>query len=238
MEHTITLLTGYTDKKGELHREVTFGKRLSVGDIMLLDSDPRATSPTQYNDLVMRRMITKFGSLPLPIGDGVLASLDTIDREDLRVGGDRFLKLSRGDDRKGEILDAETNRLAFGFEIDGTPYPLVKFGRMQTGNDEYQADALGLTGVSRECFLLGTQIASIESEDGTRIEGPIGIKDFASLDGEDLVQLRSSAHLRRLSFRFSRESISRERNGENNLSANGSDGNDGEGVAEASSPKA
>lgn len=238
MEHTITLLTGYTDKKGEVHREVTFGKRLSVGDIMLLDSDPRAVNPTQYNDLVMRRMITKFGSLPLPIGDGVLASLDTIDREDLRVGGDRFLELSRGDDRKGEILDAETNRLAFGFEIDGTRYTLVKFGRMQTGNDEYKADALGLTGVSRECYLLGAQIASIESEDGTTIEGPIGTKEFASLDGEDLIRLRSSAHLRRLSFRFSRESVSRERNGENDLSSDGANGNVREGSAGDADPKA
>lgn len=228
---SIELLTGYTDRTGTVHREVEFGRRVSVGDMMLLDSDPRAANATQYNDLLCRKMITRFGSLPLPIAETVLLSLDSVDREDVQVGVDRFLETSRAD-RKGEIGE-DACTLAFGFDIDGVHYDVVKFGRFTTGHDELQADVLGLKGISRECYLLGRQIESVENADGRKLEGAIAVEHFATLDGTDLVQLRIGARLRRLSFRLSRERVPSERTGADDLPADGSDRDERAGTAVA-----
>lgn len=87
-EHTIELPIGCTaidlkTKKEAFHSKVTFGKRLMVKDLIALDNDPQAQNPTQYQDLVRRKMITKFGSLTMPVALNVLLGLDVIDRDDL-----------------------------------------------------------------------------------------------------------------------------------------------------------
>ncbi len=218
MEHKIELTEGYTDKDGKRHTAVTFGKRLTTKDLIDLDNDPQAQNPTQYNDLIRRKMLTKFGDLKLPVPLNVLLALDSLDREDLNAGANEFVRLSRGE-RTSEIRENNEVKLFYGFEIDGTVYDVIEFGRLNTGRDAVEADALG-NGIARECFLVGRQIVKISTSDGlASIEGAVDLEKFYTLDSEDFNVARIGAKMFEVTFRLKRESVSRKRNGDNGHSS-------------------
>jgi phage FluMu protein gp41 len=230
MEHKITLIFGHTDKKGDVHKEVTFGRRPTAGDMILLDTDPQARSATQYTDLISRRAITAFGSLKVPVGLDVTLGLNSIDRADLQAGLDKFLELGR-EDRIGEYRDANTVKLRFGFNIDGTEYTVVEMNRITTGRDEADADVLGISnprGIAYNCFMIGRRITRLTTDDGAAaIEGPIGLDKFKDLDGEDLNLLRIGAQLADASFRVLGDGVSRKLasvGGDSPVEARGADG--------------
>lgn len=225
-EHSIELSEGYTDKDGKRHTSVTFGRRLTTKDLIDLDNDPQAQNPTQYNDLIRRKMMTKFGDLKLPVALNVLLALDSLDREDLAVAANTFLQTSRGE-RTSEIRENNEVKLFFGFEIDGTVYDVVEFGRLNTGRDAVEADALG-SGIARECFLVGRQIVKISTADGlATIEGAVDLEKFYALDSEDFNVLRMGAKMFEVAFRLNREAISRQRNGGGGNSSVAGDANVG-----------
>lgn len=194
---------------------VTFGRRILASDLFKLDSDPQAANPTQYNDLIVRSHITEFGSLKMPVSVGTLLDLDTVDREDLLEGCNAYQALSARD-RSGEFLADHKVKLGWGFIVNDVPYTLVHFGKRVTGRDEVEADRLALkAGIKRACFLIGRQISSIATEDGTAvIEGPISLECFESLDGADVATLRGGAEMWRQSFRIGGAQVSRNGNGE------------------------
>ncbi len=228
MEHKIQLIGGFTDKEDIVHDEVTFGKRLTARDLMDLDNDPQAANPTQYQDLIRRKMITKFGSLKMPVTLNALLALDSIDREDLGAAADKFLAISRGE-RTSEFRENNEVKLFFGFEIDGMIYDVVQFGNRTTGRDEVAADAVG-NGIARVCFLIGQQISRISTSDGlASIDGKIDLKQFESLDAEDMNLLRIGAKMWRLSFRLRGKTISGERDGDDRVPAGERDENVGNG---------
>lgn len=240
MTESIELEIGYTavnpkTKKEETHKKVTFGKRLTVGDMMNLDEDPLAQNPTRYQDLLRRRMITEFGTLKCPVALDVLLSLDTIDRQDLENAGDEFLRTSRAD-RTAEFKENHEVELLFGFEINGNHYDTVTFGNRINGHDEIAADSHG-AGIRRECFLIGRQISKISNADGTAfLEGKVDLKNFETLDAEDLAFLRVGAALWRESFRQKRNPVSGNTGGDNLPSGEG-DGLDGSGNSESADGK-
>jgi hypothetical protein len=230
MEHKITLIFGHEDKNGDVHKDVTFGRRPTAGDMILLDTDPQAKSATQYTDLIMRRAITAFGSLRVPAGLDVTLGLNSIDRTDMQAGLDKFLELSR-EDRTSEFRDANTVKLRFGFNIDGTEYTVVEMNRITTGRDEADADALGISnprGIGYNCFMIGRRITRLTTEDGAAtIDGPIGLDKFKDLDGEDLNLLRIGAQLADASFRVMGDGVSRKLaagSGDSPVEAHGADG--------------
>lgn len=204
IEHKIKLIGGYLEKdrkttKETLHQEVVFGKRLTVKDLRLIDSNPQAKIPTMYQDLVRRQMITKFGTLRTPVPLTVLLSLDSIDRDDLSLASDKFLELGRSE-RDFEFLSNTKVKLPFGFIIGEIEYDVVEFGNRINGNDAVQADAY--QGLSRLCFLIGRQISKISTSDNTAsIEGQVSLDDFDSLDAESVPMLEVSAEIFRQTFR-------------------------------------
>jgi phage FluMu protein gp41 len=233
MEHKIKLLTGYTDNKKVTHQDVTIGKRVTVGDLMLLDQDPRGSSVTQYNDLVMARMITAFGELKMPLALSVLLSLDEVDREDLQRAGHEFNQMTAGEITP-EYGEDHSVRLAFGFKIGEDEYNRVSFGRMLTGHDHVEADRQELAGVSRECFLLGRQITKIRTDnEAVTLDGPVELESFKTLDGMSLQLLRVGAVMYRTSFRFEREALSREAR-KDSADPDEGNGNDGGGDPKSS----
>jgi len=209
--HAIELIEGYTapdpkTKRDVTHTSVTFGRRLTVKDLIDLDSDPQGQNPTQYQDLIRRKMITKFGGLTMPVSLNVLLSLDSIDREDLKSAADNFLNISRGD-RLTDFRENHELKLAFGFVIDGTEYTVIKFGNRITGKDEVEADGYG-NGAARRCFLIGRQIVQITTEDGSAsIEGQVELETFFTLDAESINLLWVGAELFRQSFRLKRKAL-------------------------------
>ncbi len=206
---TIELIGGYTDKDGKTHKTVTFGKRLTAKDLMNVDTNPQARIETQYQDLIRRQMITKFGTLKMPVGLNALSSLNSIDRDDLESAADRFLANSR-EGREGEFREINLIKLMFGFEIGETFYDVVEFGNQLIGLDEIEADVKGLRGVARDCFMVGRQISKLSTDDGTAasITGKVDLDKFDSLDAEDLSLLKVGGELYRQSFRLKRESVS------------------------------
>lgn len=222
-EYTVELIEGYTStdsqtREEKTHRTVVFGRRLTAKDLMNLDDDPQAKNPTQYQDLIRRKMITKFGTLKMPVPLNILLSLDSIDRDDLAFAADKFMNESRGE-RSFEYRENHTVKLAFGFDIDGTIYNVVRFGNRITGRDNVEADAYG-TSVTRLCFTIGRQIAKISTEDETAsIEGAVALEHFESLDSEDITILQVGAELFRQSFRRKRKEVSEDRNGGDGVSA-------------------
>lgn len=200
---------------------------------MDLDNDPQAQNPTQYTELIKRKMIFAFGSLKMPVTLNALLSLDSIDREDLTNASDKFLALSR-ENRTSEFRDDHEVKLFFGFEIDGTFYDVVKFGNRITGKDEVAADALG-NGVARSCFLIGRQISRISTGDGAAsIDGAVDLQTFNSLDGEDMNLLRIGAEMWRISFRFKRKDVQGNGTGDNSISAGKGVRLDGKGNSKSS----
>lgn len=223
--HKIELIGGFTDKDGTVHREVEFGKRITAQDLMNLDSDPQAQNPTQYSDLVRRKMIIKFGTLKTPVALNVLLSLDSLDREDLDAAAEKFLQISRGE-RTAEIRENGEIKLRFGFDVDGTFYDVVELGKLTTGKDSVDADALG-QGVARQCLLIGRQITKISTSDGAAsIDGAVDVEKFYTLDAEDFNQLRVGAKLFEVGFRLKRENLSKQRNGGNDFHTGAGNEND------------
>lgn len=236
-EHSIELGGGHAapdpkTKKPVVHTQIVFGKRLTTRDLIDLDNNPQAQNPTQYNDLIRRRMITKFGALKMPVPLNVLLSLDALDRADLAAAADKFMAASRGD-RQSEMRENGDVKLLFGFDLDGTIYDVAQFGALTTGRDEVEADALG-SGVARQCFLIGRQITRIATSDGAAaIDGAVEVEKFYALDAEDFNLLRIGAALWQTSFRLKRESVSGQRNGDGRVSAGAGDAHVGDGSAES-----
>lgn len=199
MEHKIELTYGYKDKDGVTHKDVVIGRRLSVKDLVQLDNNPMAQSQTQREQLIRRQMITKFGSLRLPVSLTVLASLDTLDDDQLRIAADKYLQQTR-EDRQAEYRDNDEVLLIFGIEIDGVTYDLVKFGRRLTVADNIEADSRNLgNGLARILFQLCKQIVEIRnSETGIKLEGPIESEKLFEMDSEDLQVLRFAGEFFRL----------------------------------------
>ncbi len=228
-EHTIELPIGYTDKDGVVHRDVTFGKRPKISDLILIDMNPQAQNMTQYQQLVRRLMITKFGALTMPVALPVFLTLDTADDDFLSAESDKFLQDSRGD-RQGEILDNNEARLMFGIEIDGVEYDIVKFGNRLTVGDNADADNLRLgNGVARLCFQIGKQISEIRhSETGLKLEGTLALDSFSNVDSEDFNVLRLACEFFRIPMRGTGKNVSR-KSGKNGISDSEGNGLDGKG---------
>jgi hypothetical protein len=210
--HSIELIGGVeiTDQKTgkkTIHKNVTFGRRLTVKDLMLIESNPQAQIQTQHQDLIRIRIITALGSLKMPVTLPQLLSLDRVDRQDLAEGADYFLAMSRGE-RKAEYLPDNKVKLFFGFKIADVVYDTVQFGNRLTGNDDVEADRLGLNGISRLAFELGKQICRLESsEHELSLDGAVGMEDFEPLDGDDFNILRIGGEMFTQSFRLGRKKV-------------------------------
>lgn len=240
MTHTIELLGGYTDKEGAIHRSVTFGRRLTVGELIKLDQDPQAQHLTQRALLIVRAGIIAFGTLSLldkqgrrrPVPVPFLLSLDSIDQEDLYEANSTFLRESRGE-RIASIVDSQLTALAFGFERDGVSYDLAHFGKRLTGYDLVEADRLKLGGVARTCWEIGRQIEKIaSSETGAELAGPLGLEWFETLDAEDLTPLIGGAEMWRQSFRRRGTGVSGQRTSGSGVRTDESNGPTGTGDSE------
>lgn len=224
--HTIELLGGYTDKEGNLHTKVTFGRRLTAGDLWTIEDDPETQLQTQHQMLISRRMMTEFGTIGIPTLP-MLLSLDRVDLRDMQRAEDYFARNSR-ENRTAEFLEGNKVRLYFGFQIGEVIYDIAEFGNRLTGNDEVEADRLGLTGVKRTCFELGRQISRLASSDHSLVlEGGVALEYFESVDMEDLGMLRLGGEMATQSFRFRGKAISEQRDGAGGVSAGEGDGLDG-----------
>lgn len=218
-EHTIELLEGYTDKNGKKHKTVTFGKRLTLGDMMMIDRDPQGQNPVLYEDLIRRLMITKFGTLNMPVMLPVLLKLDTIERDDLALAGNEFIRMTQPDD-KGEFLPDNSVRLMFGLTIESVTYDVIKFGNRLTGQDQAEAYSKNLIGLSKLVYEIGKQVCEIsDSESGLSVKGSLTIEQMSQLDSEDFALLRVAGELYRQSFRFGREILSGKQNGKDGSSS-------------------
>lgn len=239
IEHKIKLPFGYKDKNGTVHKDVTFGRRLTAGDMMLLDSDPRGQNQTQYWDLIHARSITAIGEKKAPIGLDVLLGLNSIDRADIKSGFLKFCEMNR-DGRTHDYFDDQKVKVYFGFQKDGTDYRVVELGNMLTGKDEVDADGVSDSpGMMRECFLLGRRISKISTEDGSSsIDGPLELDWFKDLDAVDLNLLRAGARIAEAYFRIAGENVPEERNGESGDPVEEASGNDGSGSSEPAAASA
>lgn len=199
METKVELKFGYKDKDGIVHREVTFGKRPTVGDLVLLDSNPLATNPTHRTLLVRRLMITKFGSLEIPLKPNVMTTLDTYDDDELQRAGDRFLAESR-EGKQCEFVGDNVYRLAHPITIGEADFDTIKFGRRLTVADNIEADERRLgDGLARAVFQVCRQIVEIsDSESGVKLDGQPEPDQFSTMDGEDFQMLRFAAEFFRL----------------------------------------
>lgn len=226
MEHKFELTFGYEDKDRKLHRDVTVGKRVTVGDVMVLDLDPRSERPTQRADMYRALSITRFGDLKMPVQLSVLLSLNSVDREDIENGVNRFFELSQGD-RTFDYRSATEVRVLFGFDVNGEKYDVVEFGKLTTGRDEVDAEAKSLSGFGREAFLLGRMISKISTSDGTAsIEGPLDLDMFKELDTADFQLLRQAAKMAEAFFRIKGSDArkdGRDESGDRDSEGNGAD---------------
>lgn len=204
---TIELPIGYIDKDGAVHREVVFGRRITGRDLFDLDDDPQAEVKTQRSDMIVRKAITKFGTLPLPVDLKVMLGLDRLDRQDLTRGYNGFAIESAGD-RRPEFISDKQVKLAFGFVLDGVVYDIVTFGKRLTGYDEVESDTLGLSELSQACFLIGKEIVHLShSADAQTLDGPVELSAFDTLDGADVFTLNAASEKWLDSFRPKRSPI-------------------------------
>lgn len=204
---SIELPIGHTDESGVVHCEVVFSRRITGRDLFDLDDDPQAEVRTQRSDMIVRKAITKFGTLPLPVDLKVMLGLDRLDRQDLTRGYNEFaIESARG--RAPEFLSDSKVKLAFGFVLGGIVYDLVTFGKRLTGYDEVESDTLGLSGLSQACFLLGKEIVHLShSADAQTLDGPVELSAFDTLDGADVFTLNAASEKWLDSFRPKRSEV-------------------------------
>ena len=201
MAKTITLDVGHTDKDGVEHREVEVSKRLRGADLFTIDDDPQSNIPTQYQHLLWRTSITRFGGLAMPVALTVLASLDSIDLDDI---ADAYNEVQRGAQDPQILADGKL-RLGDGYEHEGVLFDVVEFGHRITGNDYIDADEAGLRDARRAFFLIGRQIKQLsQSEGGATLRGPLGPEAFESFYLNDLYAVRAASEVWRQSFRRAR----------------------------------
>jgi hypothetical protein len=203
----ITLEIGYTDRQGKVHKDVTFGHRLTGLDLFYIGDDPRAKLATTYSDMILAKAITKFGEAKMPVTQLWLLHLDAIDRDDLSAAYNLFSASGLGG-RVAESLSDDTVKLAFGHEVNGAVYDVVTFGVRLTGLHELEADKLELEGVKRLCYLAGQQVVRLSQSEGAgRIEGALDLEVFKQFDMVDIFALEAAARRWRESFRKSRKKI-------------------------------
>ncbi len=208
--HTIELAGGHQGRdprtkepNGERHTRVTFGHRLTCGDLMNIHDDPQSNVPTQHQLLLLRGAITRFGSLPVPVTLLQLLSLDIADIEDLVAANNEFLSMTQ-EGRAAEYISESEVRLPFGLEAEGIIYDRVKFGRRVTGLDMVQGEKLGFAELRRDAYLIGREIERLSTGDGAHhLDGPIELQTLEGLDGHDLTTLRTASLVWRDSFRKS-----------------------------------
>jgi hypothetical protein len=235
---TIELVMGYQsralrDGEPEVHRRVTFGKRLKGRSLFNIDSDPQSKLSTQYQDLIVRDCITEFGTIKMPVPLQFLLELDSIDRDDLADAHQKFMRgslvdwLAERGLKEGDapaVIDDAHVRLAYGYEHNGVCYDLVEFGHRLTGMSEVKADKQKLTGVRRTCFLAGLQIARLMQTTGaSEISGPIDpytldpdmapvyADVFAKLDAIDIQAIQMGSVAYRESFRVGGKGVPKKR---------------------------
>lgn len=219
--HSIELIGGYVDPKSDpkakvTHRRVTFGKHIDGQTLFNIDSDPQSAISTQYQALLLRSMITEFGTLKMPVDLRVLLALDQVDWDDLMAASEVF-GAGRGSCREKtedelepqtptfQILSESTVRLAFGYERNGLVYDLAEFGTRPTVMDSVEADKLQLLGIRRNCFLAGKQVKRLYQSNGaSELSGPVGLEIFERLDAVDIRALTAASEVWRESFRTPR----------------------------------
>lgn len=204
--HTIQLAIGYKESNGEIHKSVTFGKRLDGAGLFQIEADPQSSIQTQYNLMLIGRSITSFGALPMPVPLACLLSLDLLDLSHLTQAYLEFT--SQGlEGRESKIISDTEVMLAFGYSNNGLTYNRVRFGNRVTGYDAVSADTQNLKGELRECYLIGKEISELSTEDGAhKLTGPIEAQLFEKLDNADIVTLQKAAVRWRGSFLKSRRS--------------------------------
>jgi hypothetical protein len=188
MEHTVYLVTGYTEK-GVTHTEVTFGRRLRGRPLFDISAQAEGV---EYDSRLYQAAVTRFGSLPSPIPLKAFLSLAAIDRELLEEGYNKFMQDSMSG-RMSEAIDESTIKLAIGFQQGDLLYNVVTFGNQLTGYDELKAERHRFSAMEKTCFLLGMEITKFSTEDGAHsLETPIGLSVFWQMDAIDLVALNQA----------------------------------------------
>lgn len=160
---SVTLIEGYRDAQGGLHREVEVGYVLRGADLFAIDEHPLGTTQAARDFLILSKAITKFGTMRLPVPPTVLAELDTVERDDLLSAYNELEEESRGG-RRPEVLSDGRLRLSGGYERDGITYDVVEYGNRLKGKDFITADQLELKGARRSCYLAGLQVIQLGQE--------------------------------------------------------------------------
>jgi hypothetical protein len=188
MEHTVHLVTGYTEK-GVTHAEVTFGRRLRGRQLFNISDQEGGV---EYGSRLYQAAVTRFGSLPSPIPLKAFLSLAAIDRELLEEGYNKFMQDSIGG-RMSEAIDESTVKLPIGFQRGDLVYNVATFGNQLTGYDEMKAERQRVSAMEKTCFLLGMEITKFCTEDGAHsLETPIGLSVFDQMDVADLIALNQA----------------------------------------------
>jgi len=229
---SIDLIGGYREpKSGVVHKHVTFGKILTGKELFIIDDDPQSNLPSQYQDLLLSRAITKFGTLVTPVSLIVFQRLDSIDRDDLSDAYETFSRQWLAG-RKAEYPSDRVVKLSVGYQVNGMTYDLVEFGNRLVGMDEVRADKLGHRAgtIRRVCYLIGRQVSKLSCSEGVgEIDGPLPMGIFEQLDGVDIQALRVGAELWRQSFRRPGAGVSGLGPRENNAAAGETNGMVGSG---------
>jgi hypothetical protein len=156
----VTLIGGYRDAQGNLHKEVEVGYVLRGADLFAIDEHPLGTTQAARDFLILGKAITKFGTMRLPVPPTVLAELDTVERDDLLSAYNELEEESRGKRRPEVLLDGRL-RLSGGYEEGGITYDVVEYGNRLKGKDYITADQLDLKGARRACHLAGLQVSQL-----------------------------------------------------------------------------
>jgi hypothetical protein len=189
---TIDLARGFTDSTGNTHTRLTFGKRLTGGDVIRADERSESSSPLGFECAMYAAALVEFGTLSRGEFLHALLSLKSLERADVQAAYLRFMAES-SEGREGARLSDDTVRLGYGLRRGDVVYTDITFGRLLTGYDELRADNENLTGVARRCFLIGLEVVKIASEDGAHVvEGGLTLEDFERIDGDDLPILREA----------------------------------------------
>lgn len=188
MTKTVILTFGYKNAGGT-HRRVTFGRRPTGEDLMLIGDSPESLRPVQFQLLQYQAAITSFEGLQNPVPLSALLSLNKVDRDDLGGAYAEFIREGNAS-RSWEKRSDSTYKIGFGFQIGDQVFDVVEFGKLLTGYEELAAE--DYESWRQACFLMGAQITRLSQSEGSAVHtGPVTVEHFKALDAEDVYKLQA-----------------------------------------------
>lgn len=201
---TVNLKFGYIEKTVEekevAHNKVVISNKITASAFVSI-SDAYGNSEFQFTNELIRKSISKFGTLEMPLPVSIFLSLNQVDREKLVDEFNLFFaEISK--EVKAEIVELSKVKLTSPIVKDGKNYDTVEFGYLTTGYDYIAIEKIARGEEEKQYLTLLRHISKLSiSENSEVFDGDLTYSDFENIEVGDYFVLQQAQEKWLNSFR-------------------------------------